>query len=31
MLIKRKDIKLYAKCKSYDSYFNSWIDKKDIV
>ena len=29
--IKRKGYKLYVKCKGYDSYFNSWLDKKDIV
>ena len=27
-VMKRKDDKLYAKWKDYDSYFNSWIDKK---
>ena len=30
-VIKRKGDKLYAKWKCYDSYFNSCIDKKDIV
>ena len=30
-VIKRKGDKLYVKCKGYDSYFNSWIDKKDIL
>ena len=30
-VIKRKDDKLYVKCKDYDNSFNSWIDKKDIV
>ena len=30
-LKKRKDDKLYVKWKGYDSSFNSWIDKKDIV
>ena len=30
-VIKRKDDKLYVKWKCYDSSFNSWIDKKDIV
>ena len=30
-LIKRKDDKLYVKWKSYDSFFNKWIDKKYIV
>ena len=30
-VIKRNDDKLYIKFKSYDSSFNSWIDKKDII
>ena len=30
-VIKRKGNKLYVKCKDYDSSFNSWIDKKDVV
>ena len=30
-VIKRKDIKLYVEWRGYDSSFNSWIDKKDIV
>ena len=30
-VIKRKVDKLYVKWKGYDSSFNSWIDKKDIV
>ena len=30
-VIKWKSDKLYVKWKSYDSYFNSWIYKKDIV
>ena len=30
-VIKRKGNKLYVKWKGYDSSFNSWIDKKDIV
>ena len=30
-VIKRKGDKLYVKWKDYDSSFNSWIDKKDIV
>ena len=30
-LIKRKGGRLYVKWKSYDSSFNSWIDKKDLV
>ena len=25
---KRKDNKVYLKCKDYDSSFNNWIDKK---
>ena len=29
--MKRKGDKLYVKWKSYDSSFNSWINKKDIV
>ena len=29
--IKKKGNKLYVKWKDYDSSFNSWIDKKDIV
>ena len=29
--IKRKGDKLYVKWKDYDSSFNSWIDKKDII
>ena len=28
---KKKGNKLYVKWKGYDSSFNSWIDKKDIV
>ena len=28
-VIKRKDDKLYVKCKWYNN--NSWIDKRDIV
>ena len=28
---KIKCDKLYVKCKGYNSPFNSWIDKKDIV
>ena len=27
-VIKRKGDKLYVKWKAYDSFFNSWIDKK---
>ena len=30
-VIKRKGSKLYVKWKGYDSSFNSWIGKKDIV
>ena len=30
-VIKRKGDKLYFKWKRYNNYFNSWIDKKDIV
>ena len=30
-VIKRKGDRLYVKWKGYDNYFNSWIDKKDIV
>ena len=30
-VIKRKGDKLYAKWKSCDNSFNSWIDKKDLV
>ena len=30
-VIKKKDDKLYVKWKGYDSTFNSWVDKKDIV
>ena len=30
-VIKRKEDKLYVKQKGYDSSFNSWIDKKDLV
>ena len=29
-LIKRNGDKLYVKWKGYDSFFNSYIDKKDI-
>ena len=29
-ILKRKDDKLYVKCKGYDSSFNSWINKKDL-
>ena len=30
-VINRKSDKLYLKWKGYDSSFNSWIDKKDLV
>ena len=30
-VIKRKDDTLYVKSKGYNNFFNSWIDKKDIV
>ena len=30
-LIKKKGDKLYAKWKSYDNSFDSWIDKKDLI
>ena len=30
-VIKRKGDKLYVKWKGYDSSFNRWVDKKDIV
>ena len=30
-VMKRKDDKLYVKWKDYNSSFNSWTDKKDIV
>ena len=30
-IIKRKGEKLYVKWKGYDSSFNSWTDKKDII
>ena len=29
--MKIKGDKLYVKWKGYDSSFNSWIDKKDLV
>ena len=29
-VIKRKGHKLYVKRESYDSSFNSWIDKNDV-
>ena len=30
-MIKRKGDKLYVKWKGYDSSFNSWIDKKELI
>ena len=30
-VIRRKGNKLYVKWKGYDNYFNSWIDKKDLI
>ena len=30
-VIKKKVDKIYVKWKGYDSSFNSWVDKKDIV
>ena len=30
-VIQRKGNELYLKWKGYDSLFNNWIDKKDIV
>ena len=30
-VIRTKADKLYVKWKRYDSHFNSWIDKKDLV
>ena len=30
-VIRRKSDKLYVKWKVYESLFNSWIDKKDII
>ena len=30
-VIKRKGDKLYVKWKGYNSSFNRWIDKKDII
>ena len=29
--MNRKGDKLYVKWKGYNNWFNSWIDKKDIV
>ena len=30
-VIRTKGDKLYVKWERYDSHFNSWIDKKDLV
>ena len=30
-VINRKGDKVYVKWKGYDSSFNSWIDKKDLI
>ena len=30
-VVKKKGDKLYVKWKGYDSSFNSWVDKKDLV
>ena len=30
-VLKRKDDKFYVKWKGYNSRFNSWIDKKDLI
>ena len=30
-VINRKGDKLYVKWNGYDNFFNSWIDKKDII
>ena len=30
-IIKKKGDKLYFKWKGYDTLFNSWIDKKDLI
>ena len=30
-VINRKGNKLYVKWKGYDSSYNSWIDKKDLI
>ena len=30
-VIMRKDEKLYFKSKDFDNWFNSWIDKKDVI
>ena len=30
-VIKRKDYKLYIKWRGFHRFFNSWVDKKDIM
>ena len=30
-VLKRRVDKLYIKWKGYDSRFNSWVDKKDLI
>ena len=30
-ILRKKGDKLYVKWKGYDHFFNSWINKKDIV
>ena len=30
-VLKKKSDKLYDKWKGYDNWFNSWIDKKDLI
>ena len=30
-VVKKRDDKLYVKCKGYNSSFNSWIDRKDLI
>ena len=30
-VLKRKDDKFYVNWKGYNSRFNSWIDKKDLI
>ena len=30
-VIKKKGDNLYVKLKGYDSSFNSWVDKKDLI
>ena len=30
-IIKKKGDKLFVKWKGYDSWFNSWLDKSDLI